>query len=86
MVNQNHRHSLQLVDQIQMSDQSGGDVAGQIRTLTDYVHSHMGASIKFELKASYQRAVNEAQSAAAAIIAVIVTIVKRRRRRRHRAK
>ena len=60
----NQRYSTELAKQIILKDKAGEDVRGDITNLTEYVHAHMRASVKFELVGSYQRAVAEAEAAA----------------------
>jgi len=47
-------------------DTAGQDVSAAIASLKNYVAAHMGASVSFTLKSSYDRAVAQAQPPAAA--------------------
>ena len=48
-------------DQIVKNDSAGTDTASGIATLKAFVASHMGASVSFTLKASYDRAIAAAR-------------------------
>jgi hypothetical protein len=54
------------VDQILSADASGADITAKIADLKTFANDHMGASVGFTLKSSYDRAVVAAQTAAAA--------------------
>jgi hypothetical protein len=51
---------------IVQADAAGNDVATQIASLKDFVKLHMGASVSFSLKGSFDRADAAAKAAAAA--------------------
>lgn len=53
-------------DRIVAADATGADTSASITTLKDYVKLHMGASVKFTLQSSYDRANAKAKAAAAA--------------------
>ncbi|MBW3538419.1 hypothetical protein KY386_02915 [Candidatus Parcubacteria bacterium] len=59
----NQRIATESAKQIIARDKTGADVTGDIAALRDYVHSHMRASVKFDLTGSYRRAVEQAEAA-----------------------
>jgi ABC-type phosphate/phosphonate transport system substrate-binding protein len=54
------------VAQIQSIDKAGGQSGTERTDLKNFVQSHLGASVKFTLTASYNRALAQAQAATAA--------------------
>jgi hypothetical protein len=63
---QNSSTAHKTVTEIQNTDTAGGTVGTQLTDLKNYTKSHVGASVKFTLNGSYNRALAQAQAATAA--------------------
>lgn len=62
----NSLRAAELRSQVLASDSQGQSVTQQLGELRKFVFSHMNASTKFELSASYERAVEQARAASQA--------------------
>lgn len=60
----NRQHVVNAAQSLIAKDKVGDDIAGDMKSLNDYVHSHTRASVTFSLGGSYQRAVQAAEQAA----------------------
>ncbi len=62
----NHQQAQALVKTVQEADSAGQDTTQQVKTLNDYVKSHMGATVTYRLDSGYKRAQDQARAAATA--------------------